>query len=96
VERLFDRYYALLAMDTRDEQNEVELTELTNQLERRKQFGESQREGLYLEAIDRLLARQKSLPDLAHEEIREKAVSEISAIWDNLIGDIAEPGEEQI
>ncbi|ROL66120.1 hypothetical protein BK634_25270 [Pseudomonas chlororaphis] len=96
VERLFDRYYALLAMDTRDEQNEVELTELTNQLERRKQFGESQREGLYLEAIDRLLARQKSLPDLAHEEIREKAVSEISAIWDNLIGDIAETGEEQI
>jgi uncharacterized protein (TIGR02646 family) len=89
TERLFDRYYALLALETLSAEEEAELTRLTAELEKRRQFGETQREGLYLEAIDRVLARQKAMPVIPQEEVREEAVSEISAIWDSLIADVA-------
>jgi hypothetical protein len=59
-----------------------------------KQFGETQREGLYLEAIDRLLARRKAMPMIPHEAVREEAVNEISAIWDRLVADVPLNGEK--
>jgi uncharacterized protein (TIGR02646 family) len=90
TERLFDRYYALLALDERSAEEETELTQLTADLEKRRQFGETQREGLYLEAIDRVLARRKAMPAISQEEVREEAVSEISAIWDRLTAGVKE------
>jgi len=88
TERLFDRYYALLALETRTDADDAELMTLTSELERRKQFGETQREGLYLEAIDRVLARHKALPPVPQEALRQEAVSAISAIWDRLTADL--------
>ena len=94
TELLFDRYYALLSLKERGEEDEHELAELTGKLETRKQFGETQREGLYLEAIDRLLARRKAMPMIPHEAVREEAVNEISAIWDRLVADVPLNGEK--
>lgn len=94
TERLFDRYYALLAMQDRDDQDEQELAELTKALEGRKQFGDTEREGLYLQAIDKVLAEHKVLPNLSQEEVSEKAVTAISAIWDRLTKDIVSPSGE--
>lgn len=94
TERLFDRYYALLAMQDRGAQDEEELAKLTGALDGRKQFGNTEREGLYLKAIDRVLAKRKTMPALSQEEISEKAVTEISAIWDELTRDIVPPDGE--
>jgi uncharacterized protein (TIGR02646 family) len=89
TERLFDRYYALLALNVRSENEEAELKQLTGDLEKRRQFGNTQREGLYLEAIDRVLARRKAMPPVPAEEVREEAVNEISAVWERLTADVA-------
>lgn len=94
TERLFDRYYALLALNERSADEEEELEQLTVDLEKRRQFGETQREGLYLAAIDRVLAHRKTMPAIPQEEVREQAVSEISAIWERLTADIVQTSGE--
>ncbi|MBJ2153539.1 MULTISPECIES: AAA family ATPase [Paracoccaceae] len=92
TERLFDRYYALLALDVRTDTEKAELAQLTSDLATRKQFGSTLREGLYLEAIDQVLARRKVMPEISTEEVREEAVNEISAIWHRLTSDVVSSG----
>lgn len=89
TERLFDRYYALLAIDKRSDNEEAEFTRLAVELDKRRQFGDTQREGLYLQAIDRILARRRTLPSVAADQLREVAVNEISAVWEKLTADIS-------
>lgn len=87
TEQLFDRYYALLAMDSREEKEEAELAALKTRLEGRRQLGDTQREALYLEAIDKILSRQKTPDYVAPAEVRTQAVEEVSAIWQRLMAD---------
>ena len=84
TEALFGRYYALLAMNQRDDGQEGELADLTKQLEGRRQFGGTERERLYYEAIDKILAQNKATPHLSEDEVRREAVDAVSAIWQQM------------
>lgn len=80
VEKIFDEYYALLALKPRSSEQEQRLGSLQEQLKDRRYLGNTLREQLMYEAIDQLVARhkseRKSIPQLKRE-----AVEEISRIW---------------
>ncbi len=91
TEKLFGRYYALLAMDVRSTEQETELARLRGELDERRQFGTTQREALYFEAIDRVLAKGSVVAAPARQ-VREEAINEVSAIWEQLMASAARNG----
>ncbi|MBX5159617.1 MULTISPECIES: AAA family ATPase [Rhizobium] len=85
TERLFDTYYALLALDERTPDQESQMQVLQSELNGRRQLGDTQRESLYYEAIDTLLAKQTTAVRLPPEALREEVVEQIGALWSQLI-----------
>ncbi|AIC29522.1 AAA domain-containing protein (plasmid) [Rhizobium etli bv. mimosae str. IE4771] len=92
TERLFDTYYALLALDDRTAEQESELESLQAELAGRRQLGDTQRESIYYAAIDKLLAKQATPARLPPETLREEAVEQIGALWTQMLSK-AEAGE---
>nr|WP_171815737.1 AAA family ATPase [Rhizobium leguminosarum] len=88
TEEDFDRYYMFLAMEERSEEQERELSALTISLHDRRQLGTTRRESLYLAAIDKIIAEQKTRPYQPHQMVQELAVREISEIFDNLVDEL--------
>lgn len=80
VEKLFDEYYALLALPKRTEEQEARVGKLREALAERRYLGNTLREQLMYEAIDKLVARQRhqrtTIPQLKRE-----AVNEVARIW---------------
>jgi hypothetical protein len=76
----------------RSEEEEADLKVLKVQLEKRRQLGDTQRESLYLEAIDKILSRQKMPDHIPPADVRAQAVEEVSAIWQRLMADGVEGG----
>ena len=83
TEALFDTYYALLALPRRTAEQEAEMEELKSVLSTRRQLGDTQRESLYYEAIDKLLAAQKTRERRPPDQLRDEAVTQIGDIWAN-------------
>lgn len=80
LERLFDRYYALLASHDRGPQARREIAELRDQLAVFRQFGSTRRERLALEVADEYLARK--LPDDGERvELLADTKDRLRAIW---------------
>ena len=94
VEELFDEYYALLAIEEPSEEEAKRLEDLREQLKERRHLGNTLRENLMYEAIDRLIAEQKagqrqrrSLP-----ELKQEAVNQVSRIWKEALNAVGEKG----
>ena len=81
VEAVFDEYYALLAMASRDEAQEKRLSELREELKDRRYLGNTMRESLMYEAVDRLMAQRRIEPTIPIGELKQSAVDEVAKIW---------------
>jgi uncharacterized protein (TIGR02646 family) len=90
VEAEFDEYYALLAMESRAStggksmttEETARLADLKIRLRNRRYVGETPREQLMFEAIDKLLDRQNESERVSVPQLREDAVAQISKIWE--------------
>jgi uncharacterized protein (TIGR02646 family) len=82
VERLFERYYALLASPDREKDEEQELAQLREALADYRQLGTTRRERLVLEAADAYIAQERAVtgPD-AREELLEATKERLRAVW---------------
>jgi uncharacterized protein (TIGR02646 family) len=86
VERLFNEYYALLAMDIRTPEQEERRKELQEELRDRKHLGDSPREELMYAVIDELLAkREVERPTVPMEELKQEAVDEVRQVWEEYL-----------
>ena len=82
---LFDRYYALLREGRGTTDDDAELAQLRRTINARQRLGQTERERLLLEAIDRNLAIRA-----ASEPVDSETLSaELDAIWDRAIGERA-------
>jgi len=82
VEQLFTAYYTLLAKAKLSPREARQLEELKVQLRDRKHLGDTFREEILYEVIDKTLARKKlHQPQLKVSEIKEEVVKEVSEIW---------------
>ncbi len=82
VDTLFHEFYALSAKDKIGKMERARLKTLTKQLKNRRHLGDSLREELMYEAIDRLLAKRKvgrAPRDLG--KLKDQAVADIQALW---------------
>jgi uncharacterized protein (TIGR02646 family) len=91
VERTFNEYYALLSNENRSPADDKRLGELTDELRGRRHLGDTQREDLLYEAIDRLLADRKRNPVVLEDPgLKAQAAQQISDLWNSLLGN--QPG----
>ena len=90
TEKAFDRYYALLAMKRHTVEQKGELEELKEELRDKRHLGVTLRENLMYEAIDKLLARQRTSKRKALAELKQEAIDQISKIWNQPTA--ADPG----
>jgi hypothetical protein len=87
VERLFDEYYALMAIDARSSEQEARLAILHDELKGRRYLGDTLREQLMYEAIDKLVANHKRRPRvLSRGELKQEAVDQVSRVWRETVG----------
>lgn len=87
LEAKFNRYYALLAKGSNLTTNEqLELTNLKDELRNQKQLGVSLREELMYTVIDRLLASKVTYDkqSLSRDQLKEEVVKRVEDIWNNL------------
>lgn len=81
IEEDFEEYYDLLARDkslNKDEQNRLEY--LKTELGKSERFGDTDREQLYYEVIDKVLAERKSQDQLKEISMREDILQRINKI----------------
>ncbi|WEX14262.1 AAA family ATPase [Pseudomonas sp. G11] len=88
VELLFDEYYALLALTQRTKEQDVRLKALKSELQARRYVGDTAREQLMFEAVDRVIARSREEGRVRIPELKGEVTSEISKIWEEAIADI--------
>ncbi|MGH8235989.1 MAG: AAA family ATPase [Steroidobacteraceae bacterium] len=81
VEKVFDEYYALLALGSRTPEQQSRLAELRESLKDRRYLGNTLREQLMYEAIDQLVARHKRGERKPIPQLKREAVAEIERIW---------------
>jgi uncharacterized protein (TIGR02646 family) len=82
VERLFEEYYALLAIHDRSTAVEEEIARLRDELDAYRQLGSTRRERLVFEAADAYLAREEEQSDPAErEEVSEEMKERLRRIW---------------
>lgn len=81
VEALFDEYYALLALETMSTEQADRREALAKELSGRRYLGTTLRESLMYEAVDRLVAQHKAHPRLPVDELKAKAVADVSRVW---------------
>ncbi len=86
VEMLFNDYYRLMANDKLTEEESRELEELKEQLKGRKHLGNTLREELMYEAIDKVLADKKHRrPHLMLKDMKAEVVQQIADIWQSTV-----------
>lgn len=84
-QELFDRYYALLRDGQGTDAHDAELNHLRATINSRQRLGQTTRERLLLEAIDRNLARRVEQQPFHGADLGE----ELDAIWAEAAGEIA-------
>jgi hypothetical protein len=85
VEELFDEYYALLALEERDNEQEERLGVLRDELKDRRHLGSTLREDLMYGAIDTLIAEQKTGQRRPLPELKQEAVDQVARIWNQAV-----------
>lgn len=90
TEEEFDNYYALLALPepTRDQIEQIQA--LKEKLESKRLVGETLREQLMFEAIDRIIATRNSRRRSSLPEMKQDAAAEIGRIWDETVTSVLE------
>lgn len=87
TERLFDEYYAILALEEKDrsEEQKNRLLHLSQIIPRIKHLGDTEREELTYYVIDELLARKtrKDGPKIK-ETLKDEALKRVESIWNIL------------
>ena len=82
VQRLFDRYYELLAMPDRDVDEDRELVGVREALAEYRQLGTTRRERLVLEAADAYIAQERAVAEPgARDELLESTKRRLRSIW---------------
>lgn len=81
TERLFDEYYALLALPDPTDPQAQRIEALKADLKDRRHLGTTMRESLMFEAVDRILAQQKAKPMRPLTAVEEGTADEIARIW---------------
>jgi 5-methylcytosine-specific restriction endonuclease McrA len=85
VEKLFERYYELLALRKPTARQNAELERLKTQLDSRQQFGDTRRERLVLEVADSFLAKSDLMADkIARQQLEEETKKRIAELWDTV------------
>lgn len=85
TEEEFDNYYALLALSEPSEEQIKQISILKEKLESKRLVGETLREQLMFEAIDRIIATRESKVQFSLPEMKQNAAAEIGRIWDETI-----------
>lgn len=87
TERLFDEYYAILALEEKDrnEEQKNRLLDLSHIIPRIKHLGDTEREELTYYVIDELLARKtrEDGPKIK-EDLKAEALKRVESIWRTL------------
>lgn len=87
TERLFDEYYAILALEEKDrsEEQKNRLLHLSQIIPRVKHLGDTEREELTYYVIDELLAKKtrKDGPKIK-ETLKDEALKRVESIWNTL------------
>ena len=81
VEKIFDEYYALMALPQRSHEQEVRLLVLGEELKERRYLGDTLREQLMYEAVDQLVATQRFTERKPLPQLKREAVEQIARIW---------------
>ncbi|HJZ96454.1 MAG TPA: AAA family ATPase [Candidatus Solibacter sp.] len=81
AEKIFDEYYALLALPTPSPEQKLRIEMLHGQLKDRRYLGHTQREQLMYDAIDQILAKQKHGERKPIPQLKRDVVEELSRIW---------------
>lgn len=81
VEKLFRRYYALLAHKGRSPRQEQKLEELRDRLARLNHMGRTRREQMMLEVIDAFLAEDPPAGRAAQEQRRNRVLQQLMDQW---------------
>lgn len=80
-EAIFDEYYALLALSKRSDEQSQRLKELKITLKDRRYIGETPREQLMFEAVDKIIADKKNKGLLHIQEIKQETTKLIGSLW---------------
>jgi uncharacterized protein (TIGR02646 family) len=83
TERVFDDYYALLALKDRSAEQQARLTLLRGELAQRRYLGNTPREQLMYEAVDELIARNRIGERKRIPELKTAAREAIERIWNS-------------
>ncbi|MBS1624364.1 MAG: AAA family ATPase [Bacteroidetes bacterium] len=87
TERLFDEYYAILALDEKDRSGDQKnrLLELNELVPRIKHLGDNLREELVYYVIDELLARKTREDGLKiSQELKAEAIKRVDSLWKSI------------
>ena len=91
LEDLFDEYYKLLAKPEPTAEEKVAIAKLRGQLDEKRQLGETFREGLVYDVVDRLLAEQKKEPlKISMDNLRQSVIDDVRKAWER-----GAPGQSQ-
>ncbi|WP_237504210.1 AAA family ATPase [Pseudomonas syringae] len=88
TEILFDRYYALLAMRDRTLEQQGELEQLQQVLRDRRYVGDTLREQLMFEAIDKVVAEHLVTGSFSMPEMKLEAAKELADMWDSAVSSL--------
>jgi len=91
TEALFDRYYALLALRAPSAEEATELQKIQNDLKARRYVGDTLREQLMFEAVDRVIARHRAAGSLPMPVMRQEASDEIARLWGESVSAVLGP-----
>lgn len=85
TEVLFDRYYALLALHGRTSKQEEELKHLQQELRDRRYVGDTLRDQLMFEAVDKVIAHHRVAGNFSMPEMKQEAVNELAVMWESTV-----------
>jgi len=82
INRLYDRYYELLMVKTRDARQDQELAEIKERLQKQREFGETERERMMLETIDEYRVQKMQVREAGEKKSLEAETRrELKEIW---------------
>ncbi|MBO7832514.1 AAA family ATPase [Burkholderia pseudomallei] len=81
TEEIFDRYYALLALSERTPEQIEELERLQCELRDRRYVGDTLRDQLTFEAVDKVIAQHRAVGNLSMPDMKQAAADELAQLW---------------
>lgn len=84
-EAIFDEYYALLALSEHNDEQSQRLEELKITLKDRRYIGETPREQLMFEAVDKIIADNKDKNFFHINDMKEETIKVVDALWQDAL-----------